>query len=310
MGDSDADPQDGLSEPAEEEFANQVRGSYFYKQSQVSVKALRELMGAKIFDNPKDHDEIGRWIDYTTSSDPHAVVMDFFAGSGTVGQSILDLNRRDGGRRRFILVQLAEKLDAANRDQKSAASYLARLGKPLTIAELTKERLRRAGAQLATVAVAQRNKPPASLFAEDEVTEKPPIDVGFRVLKVDTSNMKDVYYSPDAVSREDLFRQVENIKPDRTSEDLLFQVLLDWGVDLGLPIVRELIDGKEIFFVDQNAIVACFDTDVTEDLVRKLAARKPLRAVFRDSGFTSDAVKINAEQIFRLLSPDTQVRVI
>jgi adenine-specific DNA-methyltransferase len=105
-------------------------------------------------------------------------------------------------------------------------------------------------------------------------------------------------------------RQVGNIKPDRTPKDLLFQVLLDWEVDLGLPIVRELIDGKEIFFVDQNAIAACFDTDVTEDLVRKLAARKPLRAVFRDSGFTSDAVKINAEQIFRLLSQDTEVRVI
>jgi adenine-specific DNA-methyltransferase len=105
-------------------------------------------------------------------------------------------------------------------------------------------------------------------------------------------------------------RQVGNIKPDRTPKDLLFQVLLDWEVDLGLPIVRELIDGKEIFFVDQNAIAACFDTDVTEDLVRKLAARKPLRAVFRDSGFTSDAVKINAEKIFRLLSQDTEVRVI
>ena len=136
------------------------------------------------------------------------------------------------------------------------------------------------------------------------------LDIGFRVLKVDTSNMKDVYYKPDSLTKDDLFEQIENIKLDRTPEDLLFQVLLDWGVDLSLPIAQETIEDKTVFFVDQNALAACFDKGVTEELVKKLAARKPLRAVFRDAGFSTDAVKINVEQIFKLLSPGTEVKAI
>lgn len=122
--------------------------------------------------------------------------------------------------------------------------------------------------------------------------------------------MKDVYYSPDRAKQGDLLDQVENIKGDRTPQDLLFQVLLDWGVDLSLPIAEENIGGKTVFFVDQNALAACFDTGITEELVKKLAARKPLRAVFRDAGFSSDAVKINVEQIFKLVSPGTEVKAI
>jgi adenine-specific DNA-methyltransferase len=122
--------------------------------------------------------------------------------------------------------------------------------------------------------------------------------------------MKDVYYTPDALKKGDLFDQVENIKEDRTPEDLLFQVLLDWGVDLSLPITQETIDGKTVFFVDQNALAACFERGVTEELVKRLAARKPLRAVFRDAGFGSDAVKINVEQLFKLVSPGTEVKAI
>jgi len=163
-----------------------------------------------------------------------------------------------------------------------------------TIADIGKERIRRAGTKVRDEAGLQGRK----------------LDIGFRVLKVDTSNMKDVFYKPDTLKKEDLFSYVENIKEDRTSEDLLFQVLLDWGVDLSLPISDEKIDGKTVFFVDENALAACFDSDVTEDLVKKLAARKPLRAVFRDAGFSSDAVKINVEQIFKLLSPGTEVKAI
>jgi adenine-specific DNA-methyltransferase len=122
--------------------------------------------------------------------------------------------------------------------------------------------------------------------------------------------MRDVYYKPDAIKKEDLFDHVENIKQDRTPEDLLFQVLLDWGVDLSLPIAQENIDGKTVFFVDGNALAACFDTGITEDLVKKIATRKPLRVVFRDAGFSDDSVKINVEQIFKLLSPDTEVKAI
>jgi adenine-specific DNA-methyltransferase len=158
-----------------------------------------------------------------------------------------------------------------------------------------------------------------------EVTDKFQFDerneaLGFRVLKVDTSNMKDVYYKPDAVSQDLLFDQVENIKEDRTPEDLLFQVLLDWGVDLALPISREVITTKDpnakrsadrkydVFFVDDNALAACFDTGINEELVKIIAARKPLRAVFRDAGFANDSIKINVEQIFKLLSPGTEVK--
>ncbi len=120
--------------------------------------------------------------------------------------------------------------------------------------------------------------------------------------------MKDVYYSPDESKQGELLAQVDNLKTDRTPEDLLFQVLVDWGVDLGLPIAQETIDGKTVFFVDGNALAACFDQDVTDDLVKEIAKRKPLRAVFRDSSYSSDSVKINVEQIFKLLAPSTEIR--
>ena len=136
------------------------------------------------------------------------------------------------------------------------------------------------------------------------------LDIGFRVLKVDTSNMKDVFYRPDGLGQKDLLDAVENTKADRIPEDLLFQVLLDWGVDLTLPIRREVVQGKTVFFLDGNALVACFDTGVTEELVKELAGHEPLRMVFRDNGFVSDAVKINVEQIFRQLSPNTDIKSI
>ena len=135
-------------------------------------------------------------------------------------------------------------------------------------------------------------------------------DVGFRVLKVDTSNMKDVYYRPDELKQSDLLDMVDNVKEGRTAEDLLFQVLVDWGVDLTLPIRRETVQSKTVFFLDDNALVACFDRGITEDLVKELAGHEPLRVVFRDNGFVSDAVKINVEQIFRQLSPTTDVKSI
>ena len=141
-------------------------------------------------------------------------------------------------------------------------------------------------------------------------TEKHLLDTGFRVLKIDTSNMKDIYYRPDQLSQADLFGAVDNIKPDRTPEDLLFQVLIDWGVDLSLPIRRETLLGKTVFFVDGNALVACFEQGISEELVKELAKAEPLRVVFRDNGFASDALKINVEQIFRQLSPSTEIRTL
>jgi adenine-specific DNA-methyltransferase len=167
-------------------------------------------------------------------------------------------------------------------------------GRPLVLSEVSKERVRQAGA-----AVLSETCDPGWNR-----------DVGFRVLKVDTSNMQDVYYRPDEIDQKDLLAAVDNIKPDRTPEDLLFQVLVDWGVDLTLPIQRETIQGKTVFFVDGNALVACFEIGVTEELVKELAGREPLRVVFRDNGFVSDAVKINVEQVFRQVSPGTDVKAI
>ncbi len=162
------------------------------------------------------------------------------------------------------------------------------------VADVGKERIRRSGRSV---------KEEAGLHGQN-------LDIGFRVLKIDTSNMKDVHYKPDALKKGELFEHIENIKEDRTPEDLLFQVLLDWGVDLSLPIAQETIGGKTVFFVDDSALAACFDTGVTEGLVKKIATRKPLRVVFRDAGFADDSVKINVEQIFKLMSSDTEVKAI
>jgi adenine-specific DNA-methyltransferase len=185
-------------------------------------------------------------------------------------------------------------LDEKALSSKVAAKFCHEQGFPLHVSEITKERIRRAGAKI----------------LEGDTHPDWNKDVGFRVLKIDSSNMADVYYTPDATTQADLLARVDNIKPDRTPEDLLFQVLLDWGVDLTLPITREMIHGKTVFFVAGTALAACFDTGVDEVLVKDLAARHPLRVVFRDTGFKDDATKINVKQIFKSLSPDTDVKAI
>ncbi|MCR8914242.1 site-specific DNA-methyltransferase [Marinobacter panjinensis] len=223
---------------------------------------------------------------------PNDIVMDFFAGSGSFGHAVMSANAEDGFNRRFILAQLPEALNVKDDDQKASHDFCSSLGLEPNVAELCKERLRKSGNRV----LGENCHPDWNR------------DVGFRVLKVDSSNMKDIYYRPDELSQGDLLESVDNVKPDRTPEDLLFQVLVDWGVDLTLPIRRETLQGKTVFFVDDNALVACFDTGVTEDLVKELARHEPLRVVFRDNGFVSDAVKINVEQIFRQLSPSTEVR--
>jgi adenine-specific DNA-methyltransferase len=258
---------------------------------------VKELFGDAVFDNPKPTRLIRRIIGLKGGSSnaqesPQQIFLDFFAGSGTTAHAVMAQNSADGKDRRFILVQLPEPLSSDDKSQKVAAEFCRKLGRPQNIAELTKERLRRSAEKI-------RKENP--LFAGD---------TGFRVLKIDTSNVRDVYYAPDALAQGDLLAQVDNIRPDRAPEDLLFQVLVDWGLDLALPIAQETIAGKSVFFVDGNALAACFDTDITDELVKEVAKRKPLRAVFRDSSYGSDSVKINVDQIFRLLSPDTEVRSI
>lgn len=211
--------------------------------------------------------------------------MDFFAGSGTTAHAVLAANAKDSGHRSFVLIQLPETLQPETDAFK--AGYR-------TISNLSIERIRRAGQQV----------------LKGDCHPDWNRDVGFRVLKVDTSNMKNIYYRPDDLEQSDLLNMADNVKEDRTAEDLLFQVLVDWGVDLTLPIRRETVRNKTVFFVDDNALVACFERDVTEELVKELASYKPLRVVFRDNGFVSDAVKINVEQIFRQLSPTTEVKAL
>ena len=213
------------------------------------------------------------------------VFLDFFGGSATTADAIFQVNAEDGIRRQFVIVQIPEAC---------AEGTVAADGGFATIADIGKERIRRAGL---------KSKDNAGLLEQKQ-------DIGFRVLKVDTSNMKDVYYKPDVIKKDELFDHIENIKKDRKPEDLLFQVLLDWGVDLSFSIAKEKIDDKTFFFVDENGLAACFESGITEELVKKIAARKPLRVVFRDAGFSSDDVKINVEQIFKLLSPTTEVKAI
>lgn len=253
------------------------------------------LFGERVFSFPKPVDLMNVLIEQGTKADD--IVLDFFAGSATTAHSVLAQNALDGGNRTFIMVQFPEELKIDNRDQGTAAKFCDKLGKPRNIAELAKERIRRAGKQV----------------LDGDCHEGWNQDIGFRVLKVDTSNMADVYYTPGEVKQEDLLGAVDNIKPGRDNpEDLLFQVLVDWGVDLTLPIKSETFQGKLVFFVNEEPydLIACFDTGITEDLVKELAKYEPMRVVFRDNGFVSDAVKINVDQIFRQLSPTTDVKSI
>jgi adenine-specific DNA-methyltransferase len=244
-------------------------------------KLMDAATGDELFITPKPVKLIERMLAIATEPNERALVLDFFAGSGSTAHAVLVKNSADGGNRRWISVQLPEK---AAEDR--------------TISDLSQERIRRAG-----------RKVQADYADEGNIN---PLDTGFRVLKIDSSNMAEIYYRPDELRQDDLLGQIDNIRPGRTAEDLLFQVLLDWGVDLALPIAREDIDGREVFFVDGNALAACFvaDGSVDEALVKQLAQRQPLRVVFRDAGFASDNARVNVEQIFKALSPSTEVRTL
>ncbi|WP_063668612.1 site-specific DNA-methyltransferase [Aliivibrio fischeri] len=251
-------------------------------QSRHSSAELKKL--GIPFDFPKPTALI-KYLMTLVSVGDNDVIMDFFAGSGTTGHASIEYAFDNNSKHRFICVQLDEKTDSKSAEYKEGYE---------TISDISKERIRRAG---------------AALLEERKGVGH---DIGFRVLKVDSSNMAEVYYSPDAVNQADLFAQVDNVKEDRSEEDLLFQVVQDWGVDLTLPVRRETIDGKTVFFVADNALVACFDKNgnITESFVKQLAEFEPMRLVFRDAGFASDSTKINVEQVLKQLSPTTEVKSI
>lgn len=252
------------------------------REAATEVKALFD--GRAIFSSPKPTRLIEQilWISGVGEGD---VVMDFFAGSGTTADAVLRANAKDGNDRAWILVQLPEELPATSEAAKQGYC---------SIAELARERVRRA---------ATKTSDHAGLAAGR-------LDVGFRAMRVDTTNMVDVLRTPDETVQYALTGMERSVKSDRTGEDLLFQVLLDWGLQLTMSISVEQVYSHEVFIVEDGALVACFDAGIGLDLVRAIAKRKPLRAVFRDSGFSSDADQINAEQIFAEMSPATDVKVI
>lgn len=268
-----------------------------FVDGRAASKRLQNLFGEKVFTNPKD-EILLKDIFKAVGLKGNDVVLDFFAGSGTTAHAVFELNKEQGSQCKWILVQLPEDIEEMKKTAKGSAKkvaenaikYLKGKGYSPNIAQLSKERIRLCGLK----------------FGEHGV------DVGFRALTVDTSNMTDVYYSPDALEKPNLEMFIDNIKPDRSPEDLLFQVMLDWGVDLALPIAKQTIQEKDVFLVDGNTLAACFDGHggVDEEFVKDLAKVQPLRVVFRDAGFKDSSVKINVEQIFKLLSPVTEVKCI
>ena len=245
------------------------------------TEELRELFnGIKLFDYPKPVYLIYHLLSSTLRDD--AIILDFFSGSATTAHAVMDLNAEDGGNRKYIMVQLPEPTDEKSEAYKAGYKNIAEIGK---------ERIRRAGKKIKEEAGAD-------------------IDYGFRVYRVDSSNMKDVFYRPDEIEQDMLERLESNIKEDRTGLDLLTQVMLELGLELSLPIKSKEIQGKEVYFVAENSLVACFEEGVNEELIKEIARTKPLKVVFRDSSFKSCPDKINLEEIFKSISPNTEIRVL
>lgn len=247
---------------------------------------VKDLMDGKVFDYPKPVELLMRTIEMGTDFDESAYVLDFFSGSGTTAHAVMQLNAKDGGNRKFIMVQLPEKTDEKSEAYKAGYKNICEIGK---------ERIRRAGRKI---------KEDAGLTAPTD------LDIGFRCLRLDSSNMEDVYYTPEKTQQQDLFSLVDNVKPDRTPEDLLFQVMLDLGVLLSSPIEVKEIAGKKVFNVANGFLLACFDHDVTDETVKAIAQMKPYYAVFRDSSMANDSVATNFDQIFESYSPDTVRKVL
>ena len=283
------------------------------EHSQAATQKLAKLFdGKKFFDYPKPVPLIERCLQLYTDKD--SLILDFFSGSATTAHAIMQLNAEDGGYRKFIMVQLPELtytaktekykegeeekeryvIDEATGNPAVAKDSDARKAGYYTICEIGKERIRRAGKKI---------KEEFPLTTQD-------LDTGFRVLKLDSTNMEDIYYSPKDINQQDLFSQVDNVKPDRTGEDLLFQVMLELGATLDSKIETSTVAGKTIYNVAENYLVACFDQDVSDDVVKAIAEMQPIYAVLRDTSMKSDATATNFEQIFKTYSPDTVTRIL
>ncbi|MGJ7540611.1 site-specific DNA-methyltransferase [Brevibacterium luteolum] len=268
----------------------EVAYSVFYQDGRAASKRLRELMGAAVFDFPKDERVLQTIVEMTTSGDD--IVLDFFAGSATTAHAVLAANSVDGGTRRFVMVQLDEAVSPGSTADENGYRL---------VSEISRERIRRAGAQAQGAAVSSEAS----------------IDVGFRALSVDSTNLTAVMKTADATEQLHLDNLAPSIKPDRSSEDLLFQVLLGWGLELTLPITKETIDGFEVYDVEEGALILCTRPREARSLSLSLsraaaaiAERQPLRAVFLDEDFADDAERINVGQVFCERSPHTEVKTI
>ena len=249
--------------------------------NQIATRELRDIFGKSIFTSPKPTKYILRYLQIGSNADD--IILDFFSGSATTAHAVMQLNAEDGGHRKFIMVQLPEPCDEKSEAYKAGYKNICEIGK---------ERIRRAGDKI------KAEHPDADL------------DIGFRVFRVDSSNMRDVFYKPEEFTQTMLGEAVSNIKPDRTDLDLLYACLLDCGVPIHLSHTTTTVDGCTIHNVDNGALMACFDEHIPNSVIRAMAAEAPLQVIFRDSAFAADADKINVTEIFKNLSPDTKVRVI
>lgn len=254
-----------------------------FGDNQESDKEFLELFDKKYFDYTKPIKLIYNLVKSNFTEE--GIILDFFSGSATTAHAVMQLNSEDGGNRKFIMVQLPEKTDEKNEAFKAGYKNICEIGK---------ERIRRAGKKI---------KEESPLTTQD-------LDTGFRVLKLDSTNMQDIYYSPKDISQADLFSQVDNVKPDRTGEDLLFQVMLELGATLDSKIETTTVAGKTIYNVAEGYLVACFNPDVTDDVVKSIAQMQPAYAVLRDTSMKDDSTATNFEQIFKTYSPDTVTKIL
>ena len=276
--------------PKQKEFMSEmtnenkaIKSNWGVFDAQSTTVFLKHLIPEMKFDNPKPINLMKYLIRVSMGSD--GVILDLFSGSATTSEAVMRVNEEDGGKRKYIAVQIQEKIDSETETYKAGYKNICEIGK---------ERIRRAGDKI---------KSESPLTTQD-------LDIGFRVLKLDDTNMKDVYYAPDDYDQGMLAGLESNIKDDRTDLDLLFGCLIDWGLPLSLPYKSEQIDGCAVHTYNDGDLIACFDANVPESVVKEIAKRKPLRAVFRDSGFASSPEKINVFEIFKLYAPDTGIKVL
>lgn len=282
------------------ENAKDLLRTVIYEDGRSSTKTFETLMARDIFQNPKSTTVLGRLFNFVVSEND--IVLDFFSGSASSAETVMRLNAKYNTNIKFILVQIQEDLDKilesardkAKKTAQNAIKFLDSIAKPHTICEIGKERIRRAGKKI---------KEEFPLTTQN-------LDTGFRVLKLDSTNMEDIYYAPGDISQADLFSLVDNVKPDRTAEDLLFQVMLELGATLDSKIEHSLVDGKTVWNVADGYIVACFDKDVTDDVVKAIAKMQPQYAVLRDTSMANDSTATNFEQIFKTYSPNTTTKIL